>query len=111
MWGICDNACVCVCQVLDDNHLLTMPSGERISFGSNVNFLFETHNLRFASPATIRYLCVYMCMYSYKLLFFILFIAISALFGTHLFSMGLVFVCVLCDCIAVADMWVGPITL
>ena len=39
--------------VLDDNHLLTMPNGERISFGSNVNFLFETHNLVFASPATI----------------------------------------------------------
>ena len=40
-------------QVLDDNHLLTMPNGERISFGSNVNFLFETHDLRFASPATV----------------------------------------------------------
>ena len=39
--------------VLDDNHLLTLPNGERISFGSNVNFLFETHDLRFASPATI----------------------------------------------------------
>jgi len=39
--------------VLDDNHLLTLPNGERISFGNNVNFLFETHDLRFASPATI----------------------------------------------------------
>ena len=39
--------------VLDDNHLLTMPNGERISFGSNVNFLFETHDLKFASPATV----------------------------------------------------------
>ncbi|CAM9392956.1 unnamed protein product, partial [Phaeothamnion confervicola] len=39
--------------VLDDNHLLTLPNGERISFGSNVNFLFETHELRFASPATV----------------------------------------------------------
>ena len=39
--------------VLDDNHLLTLPNGERINFGSNVNFLFETHDLRFASPATI----------------------------------------------------------
>ena len=27
--------------VLDDNHLLTLPNGERISFGPNVNFLFE----------------------------------------------------------------------
>lgn len=39
--------------VLDDNHLLTLPNGERISFGSNVNFIFETNNLRFASPATV----------------------------------------------------------
>jgi dynein heavy chain 2 len=39
--------------VLDDNHLLTLPNGERISFGSNVNFLFETHDLKFASPATV----------------------------------------------------------
>lgn len=39
--------------VLDDNHLLTLPNGERINFGPNVNFLFETHDLRFASPATI----------------------------------------------------------
>jgi dynein heavy chain 2, cytosolic len=30
-----------------------MPNGERISFGPNVNFLFETHDLRFASPATV----------------------------------------------------------
>ncbi|RLN86865.1 hypothetical protein BBJ28_00018703, partial [Nothophytophthora sp. Chile5] len=39
--------------VLDDNHLLTLPNGERINFGANVNFVFETHDLRFASPATI----------------------------------------------------------
>ena len=39
--------------VLDDNHLLTMPSGERIQFGPNVNFIFETHSLKFASPATV----------------------------------------------------------
>ncbi|XP_043928516.1 cytoplasmic dynein 2 heavy chain 1 isoform X1 [Protopterus annectens] len=39
--------------VLDDNRLLTMPSGERIQFGANVNFLFETHDLSCASPATI----------------------------------------------------------
>jgi dynein heavy chain 2 len=38
---------------LDDNHLLTMPNGERIQFGSNVNFIFETHDLSSASPATI----------------------------------------------------------
>ncbi|XP_068122972.1 cytoplasmic dynein 2 heavy chain 1 isoform X2 [Hyperolius riggenbachi] len=39
--------------VLDDNRLLTMPSGERIQFGPNVNFIFETHDLSNASPATI----------------------------------------------------------
>ena len=39
--------------VLDDNHLLTMPNGERIKFNSNVNFIFESHDLQFASPATV----------------------------------------------------------
>ncbi|MFT7803200.1 cytoplasmic dynein 2 heavy chain 1 [Arapaima gigas] len=39
--------------VLDDNRLLTMPSGERIQFGPNVNFIFETHDLSCASPATV----------------------------------------------------------
>jgi dynein heavy chain 2 len=39
--------------VLDDNRLLTMPNGERVQFGANVNFIFETDHLRFASPATI----------------------------------------------------------
>ncbi|XP_050420010.1 cytoplasmic dynein 2 heavy chain 1 [Adelges cooleyi] len=39
--------------VLDDNRLLTLPSGWRIQFGSNVHFLFETHSLGYASPATV----------------------------------------------------------
>ncbi|KAG5494148.1 hypothetical protein JKF63_01983 [Porcisia hertigi] len=39
--------------VLDDNKLLTMPNGVRVQFGDNVNFLFETHSLEFASPATV----------------------------------------------------------
>jgi len=39
--------------VLDDNHLLTLPNGERISFGQNINFIFETNDLKFASPATV----------------------------------------------------------
>lgn len=39
--------------VLDDNRLLTLPNGERISFGPAVNFVFETHDLSAASPATI----------------------------------------------------------
>ena len=39
--------------VLDDNHLLTLPNGERISFGNNVNFIFETNDMKYASPATV----------------------------------------------------------
>ena len=39
--------------VLDDNRLLTMPSGERIQFGPNVNFVFECEDLSVASPATV----------------------------------------------------------
>ncbi|RVE44280.1 hypothetical protein evm_011075 [Chilo suppressalis] len=39
--------------VLDDNRLLTLPSGWRIQFGDNVNFVFETHSLEYASPATV----------------------------------------------------------
>ncbi|KAL3676900.1 hypothetical protein R1sor_026848 [Riccia sorocarpa] len=39
--------------VLDDNRVLTLPSGERIQFGSNVNILFECEHLNFASPATV----------------------------------------------------------
>lgn len=39
--------------VLDDNRLLTLPSGWRIQFGPNIHFLFETHDLTHASPATI----------------------------------------------------------
>lgn len=39
--------------VLDDNRLLTLPTGERIQFDKNVKFIFETHSLQFASPATV----------------------------------------------------------
>lgn len=39
--------------VLDDNRILCLPSGWRIQFGRNVNFLFETHSLEYASPATV----------------------------------------------------------
>lgn len=53
--------------VLDDNRLLTMPSGERIQFGPNANFLFECHDLSFASPATVSRLLTF--TYSNNLLF------------------------------------------
>lgn len=39
--------------VLDDNRLLTLPNGERIQFGSNVNLIFECDSLTYASPATV----------------------------------------------------------
>ncbi|KAK2946340.1 putative Cytoplasmic dynein 2 heavy chain 1 [Blattamonas nauphoetae] len=46
--------------VLDDNRLLTLPSGERIQFqpSAKVNFIFETDSLRFASPATVSRMAV-----------------------------------------------------
>ncbi|VEL16048.1 unnamed protein product, partial [Protopolystoma xenopodis] len=44
--------------VLDDNRLLSLPSGERIQFGSGARFLFETHELTRASPATVSRLGV-----------------------------------------------------
>ena len=48
--------------VLDDNRLLTLPSGWRIQFGPNVNFIFETHDLSYASPATIsRMGMIFLC--------------------------------------------------
>lgn len=37
----------------DDNRLLTLPNGERIRFNDNVNFIFETDTLSYASPATV----------------------------------------------------------
>lgn len=39
--------------VLDDNKLLTLPNGERISLPSNVRIVFEVENLNFATPATV----------------------------------------------------------
>lgn len=45
-----------------------MPSGERIQFGPNVNFLFETHDLSCASPATVSRMGMIFLRYSYLLL-------------------------------------------
>jgi dynein heavy chain 1 len=39
--------------VLDDNKLLTLPNGERLSLPSNVRVLFEVEHLNFATPATV----------------------------------------------------------
>uniref|UniRef100_A0A0N4ZU30 Cytoplasmic dynein 2 heavy chain 1 n=1 Tax=Parastrongyloides trichosuri TaxID=131310 RepID=A0A0N4ZU30_PARTI len=57
-WIICDGEIdpewiEALNSVLDDNRLLTMPSGERIKFEDNVNFIFETDDLSYASPATV----------------------------------------------------------
>ncbi|KAG7861843.1 hypothetical protein KL939_000864 [Ogataea angusta] len=39
--------------VLDDNKILTLPSGERIPLPENVRIVFEVENLNFATPATV----------------------------------------------------------
>ena len=39
--------------VLDDNKLLTLPNGERISLPPNVRLVFEVDNLNYATPATV----------------------------------------------------------
>ena len=58
--------------VLDDNHLLSLPNGERIQFNDNVNFIFETHDLSFASPATIsRMGMIYLSQQDIKMKIFI----------------------------------------
>ena len=39
--------------VLDDNKLLTLPSGERLSIPPNVRIMFETETLRYATAASV----------------------------------------------------------
>ena len=39
--------------VLDDNRLLTLPNGERITLSENMRIVFETDNLKHATPATV----------------------------------------------------------
>ncbi len=40
-------------QVLDDNKLLTLPNGERLSIPPNVRIMFEVQDLKFATLATV----------------------------------------------------------
>lgn len=39
--------------VLDDNRLLTLPNGERLSVPTNVRILFEVETLKYATLATV----------------------------------------------------------
>jgi dynein heavy chain 1 len=39
--------------VLDDNKLLTLPSGERLSIPDNVRIMFEVETLKYATLATV----------------------------------------------------------
>ena len=39
--------------LLDDNKLLTLPNGERLSLPNNVRIMFEVENLKYATPATV----------------------------------------------------------
>ncbi|PVU91581.1 hypothetical protein BB561_004323 [Smittium simulii] len=39
--------------VLDDNKMLTLPNGERLSLPSNVRIVFEVETLKYATPATV----------------------------------------------------------
>ena len=39
--------------MLHENNLLTLLNGDRINFGSNIILIFETHEIRYALPATI----------------------------------------------------------
>lgn len=44
---------VSVISVLDDNKMLTLPSGERLSIPSNMRIILEVDSLNFATPATV----------------------------------------------------------
>ncbi|KAG2383610.1 hypothetical protein C9374_004281 [Naegleria lovaniensis] len=39
--------------VLDDNKLFTLPNGERLALTENVRIIFETHDLKYATMATV----------------------------------------------------------
>lgn len=39
--------------MLDDNKLLTLPSGERLQIPPNVRIMFEVETLRYATQATV----------------------------------------------------------
>jgi dynein heavy chain len=49
--------------VMDDNKLLTLANGERISMSSQVTLLFETEDLSTASPATVSRAGIVYCDY------------------------------------------------
>jgi dynein heavy chain 1 len=59
--------------VLDDNKLLTLPNGERLSIPSNVRIMFEVETLKYATLATVsRCGMIYFSddVVSYEMIFF-----------------------------------------
>ena len=49
--------------LMDDNKLLTLANGERISMSPQVTLLFETEDLSTASPATVSRAGIVYCDY------------------------------------------------
>lgn len=49
--------------LMDDNKLLTLANGERISMPSQITLLFETEDLSTASPATVSRAGIVYCDY------------------------------------------------
>ena len=49
--------------LMDDNKLLTLANGERISMSTQVTLLFETEDLSTASPATVSRAGIVYCDY------------------------------------------------
>ena len=46
--------------LLDDNKLLTLPSGERIALTDSVRIVFEVDTLRHATPGMHIYIYIYL---------------------------------------------------
>ncbi|XP_013174903.1 PREDICTED: cytoplasmic dynein 2 heavy chain 1-like [Papilio xuthus] len=70
-WVVCDGEVEpewveALNSVLDDNRLLTLPSGARVLLPHNAHFIFETHSLDHASPATVSRLGIILLSEEYS---------------------------------------------